>query len=220
MIGGAQVIPLHGNGLGPSRRTPNGEEREEELAEAALRGEAWAREALFRSMLDMVRGMTIRLAGHWRLDVDDVVQEVFLCAFERLDTLRTPKYVRSWIGGITVNLVRQQVRRSRLRNRFGGGQRDTEAFEQVLGQTTPPDVALELREVYRVVEALPEKPRTVFLLRRVEGLSLGEVAVHMNASLSSVKRAGSRPGHSSHKACAWGHHAPKDGGGRTASARQ
>jgi RNA polymerase sigma-70 factor, ECF subfamily len=52
----------------------------------------------------------------------------------------------------------------------------------------PPDVATELRNVYRVLGTLPVEERVALVLRRVEGLELQEIADRMTLSLATVKR--------------------------------
>jgi RNA polymerase sigma-70 factor (ECF subfamily) len=60
--------------------------------------------------------------------------------------------------------------------------------DALVGKAVPPDAAAELRALYTVVDALPVKLRVPLLLRRVEGLSLEEIAEYTQASLATVKR--------------------------------
>ena len=53
---------------------------------------------------------------------------------------------------------------------------------------TPPDVAAELRALYSILEQLPAEARVALVLRRVEGLTLPEIAEQMHLSLATVKR--------------------------------
>ena len=52
----------------------------------------------------------------------------------------------------------------------------------------PPDVALELRELYGVVASMAPELRVPLLLRRVEGLTLEEIAESVGCSLATAKR--------------------------------
>jgi RNA polymerase sigma-70 factor (ECF subfamily) len=58
----------------------------------------------------------------------------------------------------------------------------------VAGRAAGPDVAAELRIVYERLERLPAEQRIAFLLRRVEGMELEEVAHKMGISLATAKR--------------------------------
>jgi RNA polymerase sigma-70 factor (ECF subfamily) len=49
-------------------------------------------------------------------------------------------------------------------------------------------VAAELREIYTILSTFPTSERIAFLLRRVEGMSLEEVATATETSLATVKR--------------------------------
>jgi RNA polymerase sigma-70 factor (ECF subfamily) len=158
-----------------------------ELVAGARAGQRWAQEALFRRHAGAVRGLAFRLAGA-RFDVDDLVQDVFHEALRGLDRLQNPEVVRSWLGGIVVRQVQRRLRRSAVRARLGLTRVDQERFERALSANAPPDVVLELRLVYRLVERLPNKIRLAFLLRRVEGMPLDAVAEHLGVSRSSAKR--------------------------------
>ncbi len=165
-------------GLGPT---------DEELVAAAKVGERWAQEALFRRYGRMINGMAFRILGR-PADVDDLVQETFLQAFQNLHRLSDPGAVRSWLGGIAVRQAGKVLRRRKLRMRFGlerGTAIDPETF---VSGTAPPDVAAQLRAVYRVLEKLPVEARVALVLRRVEGLTLPDVAAQMDLSLATVKR--------------------------------
>jgi RNA polymerase sigma-70 factor (ECF subfamily) len=158
------------------------------LVMAARAGEAWASEALFRRHAPMVNGLAYRLLGR-DMDVDDLVQDSFVQALGALDALKEPQAFQSWLASIVVRTSSKLLRRRKLLNRLGlrrsGDAIDVDAL---VGKSVPPDAAAELRALYTVVDALPVKIRVPLLLRRVEGLSLEEIAEYTQASLATVKR--------------------------------
>ncbi len=158
------------------------------LVVAARAGESWASEALYRRHIGATHGITRKLIGR-DVDVDDILQESFIDAFQSLDRLADPNAFKAWVSSIAVRKTCKLLRRRRLLSRLGL-RRPDEPFdlERVMSRTVPPDVAVELRAVYRIVEALPADVRVAFLLRRVEGLTLEEVAELTGASLATVKR--------------------------------
>jgi RNA polymerase sigma-70 factor (ECF subfamily) len=158
------------------------------LVTAARAGEAWASEALFRRHAPMVNGLAYRLLGR-DADVDDVVQEAFVQALRNLDGLKEPQAFAAWMGSILVRTTSRLLRKRKLLSRLGLRHRDEPLdVDALVGRSVPPDAAAELRAIYAVVDRMPVKVRVPFLLRRVEGLGLEEIAEHTGASLATVKR--------------------------------
>ena len=52
-------------------------------------------------------------------EVEDIVQDVFLCLFGRLHTLRDPVALRAFVIAITVRTARYEIRRARVRRWVG-----------------------------------------------------------------------------------------------------
>ena len=71
------------------------------LVLAARAGEAWAREALFRRYARLALGLAYRIMPY-DADIDDLVQDSFLFAFERLDKLSNPQAFQAWLSSIVV----------------------------------------------------------------------------------------------------------------------
>jgi RNA polymerase sigma-70 factor (ECF subfamily) len=137
----------------------------------------------------MVLGLAFRLGERYGADPRDIAQDAFLVAFTELDRLESPSLFGSWIGGITVRLARRAMKRHHLLARLGLERpADRDVFDRQLARSAPPDTVAELRRIYGRVDHLPEKSRTAFLLRRLEGMTLQEVSDVMGASMSSVKR--------------------------------
>lgn len=158
------------------------------LVQAALDGHAWAHEALFRRHVRMVSGLSYRILAGSGLDVDDLVQDVFVTAFARLGSLRDPSAFSSWLGSIVVRTASKNLRRQRFRLRWGLVRAEEVDLDLSVSSGASPEVALLLKEIYAVVEQLRPDERIVFLLRRVEGLTVAEIADQMGTSLSTVKR--------------------------------
>jgi RNA polymerase sigma-70 factor (ECF subfamily) len=136
----------------------------------------------------MVNGLAYRLLGR-DAEVDDVVQESFVQALSHLGGLKEPQAFASWMASIVVRTVSRLLRRRKLLSRLGLRRSDEPIdVEALVGRSVPPDAAAELRAIYAVVDSMPVKVRVPFLLRRVEGLALEEIAESTGASLATVKR--------------------------------
>jgi len=157
------------------------------LVVAARAGEAWAREALFRRHARMAIGLAHRLLPS-DVEVDDVVQDCFLYALQRLGSLQNPQAFAAWLGSIVVRTVSKRLRRRRLLSRLGLRAAEPIDPERVSAKTAPGEVAIELQRVYGLIESLPVEQRVALVLRRVDGLEIPQIAEYMGLSASTVKR--------------------------------
>jgi len=155
----------------------------------ARAGDVAAREALFRRHLRPLRQRVFRLLGP-DAETDDVVQEAFLRAFEGLSRLAEPRAFGAWLSTIAVHLVDRRLRRRRLLRRLGfvppGDGLD--AIEAVASSGVSPAMAAEARSIYTLLDRLPPEARVAFLLRRLEGMTVPEISLHMGLSERTVKR--------------------------------
>lgn len=161
---------------------------DEELVRRALTGDRWGREMLYRRHAGSLLAMTVRLLAN-RGEAEEIVQDTFVTAFEQLGTLREPGAVRGWLGQIAVNLVRRRFRRGRLM-RFLGLDRgaDDATLEALADPGVSSDQRAELALVDRLLRGMSPALRLAWMLRRVDGLELGEVASLCGCSLATVKR--------------------------------
>jgi RNA polymerase sigma-70 factor, ECF subfamily len=157
------------------------------LVIAARAGEAWAQEALFRRHARMALGLAHRLLPHDQ-EVDDIVQDCFVSALQRLGSLDNPQAFAAWLGSIVVRMVGKRLRRRRLLARLGLRAPEEIDADAVAAPSAPGDVAVELRRVYALLTHLPTEARIALVLRRVDGLDVPQIAVKMGLSLSTVKR--------------------------------
>jgi RNA polymerase sigma-70 factor (ECF subfamily) len=131
---------------------------------------------LYRDHVQQVARWAARLGGP-ALEVEDVVQEVFMIAHRQLEKFRGDSLVSTWLFSITHNVVRHRRRKENLR-RFLLVAAQGESRDRPLRPT--PVEELERREatstVYRALDGLREKYRTVFILFEIEGLSGPEIA--------------------------------------------
>jgi RNA polymerase sigma-70 factor (ECF subfamily) len=192
MPGPGKVIQLLDPHKGTEQRvTPQAAPGQEpETPEAALirglcAGEPWAERALIDRYGAHVERILMRiLGGH--SDLDDLTQEVFVRAFERLDELHDPPALRRWLSAIAVFVAREAIRRRKRR----------QWLVFLSAETTPeievPAASLEaraaLRAFYDVVDSLDADKRIAFTLRFVEGMELGEIAEVCDVSLATIKR--------------------------------
>jgi RNA polymerase sigma-70 factor (ECF subfamily) len=141
---------------------------------------------LYRAHARQVARWAARLAGPW-LEVEDVVQEVFLIAQRRLPTFRGESEITTWLYSITHNVVRHRRRGERWRLRLSGN--DGEIEERASTQPGPAE-ELERRraaiDLYRILDCMRERYRTVLILFELEGLPGEDIARLTGTRLSTV----------------------------------
>jgi len=109
-----------------------------------------------------------------REDVEDVVQEAFVRAFEKLDSFRGESALRTWLCTIARNLVRDRARSLKFERR-------QVAIEEhhAVTEHDPLDGAMAGETEERLMRAMDElspMQRQVFTLRVAEGMAYKEIA--------------------------------------------
>ena len=143
------------------------------VVEAARRGDRAAFGRVFEQFAPMVHG--ILLACLPSQDADDLLQEVFLLALERLDTLRSAPAIGGWLAMIARN---RAVDFHRTRPTLV-------ALPASLSITDPR--RSEAAEVLAVIRTLPEAYREPLVLRLVEGMTGPEIAEQVGLTPASVR---------------------------------
>jgi RNA polymerase sigma-70 factor, ECF subfamily len=157
------------------------------LVRRYLAGERDAARVLYERTARMVHGLVFRLMGHDN-ELRDIVQDIYVTAFSRLADLDSPQAFAAWIRSITVHTVHKRLAHRSRRRRFGFMRRPEIDPDLLVSASAPPDVALEVKTIYRKLESLPAEERVTLVLRRIEGLSIEEVATLTETSPSTVKR--------------------------------
>ncbi|GAA3591184.1 RNA polymerase sigma factor [Agrococcus terreus] len=119
-------------------------------------------------------------------DADDVVQEALITAWRRLDELREPERVRSWLATAVARRA-TDVLRTRAR-------RDVQPMpevEQEDDRSPAPERVAEGRlattALREALARLPEDQREVWLLREMAELSYDEIAERLGTSPATVR---------------------------------
>lgn len=143
--------------------------------------------AVYRAHAQAVARWAVHMGGPG-VDVEDVVQEVFLTAHRLLPTFRGEAKITTWLFRITQNQVRYRRRKERFR-RFLSGSADEVAGRLPSNRPTPVE-DLERRQasetVHRVLDGLGEKYRTAFILFEIEKLSGEEIATLLNQKVATI----------------------------------
>ena len=156
-----------------------------ELVEALCKREPWAEAAVWHRYAAFVHQVAHRSLGS-RHDAEDILQQVFFCLFTRIDALKKPSALRSFIFSITVRTLKSELKRRRVRRWVTLS--DTGELPDASTPGVDPIATQLLRKFYRVLDRLRVEDRTIFVLRHLEEMTLEEVAEVMQLSLATVKR--------------------------------
>lgn len=180
---------------------PDGEPTDRELVERSQQGDGSAFATLVERHQRQLFRLALRMTGS-EADANEVLQEAFLNAWQKLPNFRGEAQFSSWLYRIAANSALMRLRRKR---------RAPDALpEQPLelqgpkfsadGNLDPPphsDWSQRADEkmmsgqlgaaIDKAVRELPEDYRTVFLLKDVDGLSNEDIATALELTVPAVK---------------------------------
>jgi len=144
------------------------------LVRDAQRGDREAFAQLYQRFARMVHGIV--LARIARTDVDDVVQDVFVTALDRLADLREPAAFGGWLAAIARHRAADYGRRMLV----------TDVLTEDAAAREDPD-RLEALEILDAVRSLPDAYHETLMLRLVEGMTGAEIAERTGLTPASVR---------------------------------
>ena len=165
---------------------------EAELIARCRADERAAQDELYHRFRRQVAGNLYRVLGD-RVDLDDLVQEVFVIAFRGLERFRGDARLSTWLFRICVNVALGRIRtRKRRPTAIGMADLDTAAIDPSLTERPEtPERSLERRQdrerVYRALEGIAPKKRIVLYLHEIEGMDLKEIAYLVDSNPVTVR---------------------------------
>lgn len=165
--------------VGPS------EQPADERAPAALELPPFS--SIYERYFDFVWSATRRL-GVAPAAIDDVVQEVFIVIHGKIETLRQPESLRSWIYGIVRRTVSDHRRSQRARDASGVAL----AVQTELQRPLPPtpldltEQSDQVRLLFDLLAGIDEAKREVFMLAELEEMTAPEISEILAIPLNTV----------------------------------
>ncbi|GMV92519.1 MAG: hypothetical protein AMXMBFR82_22970 [Candidatus Hydrogenedentota bacterium] len=156
-------------------------ERDESIVARVLAGHHEQFGTLVQRYLPVVQAIA-RARTSNPSDVDDVTQETFVLAFQRLDQLRERKKFGAWLGTIARNVAHSAQRRIQKDAALAASLSDEEPVE-------PDVVSREARRAVREqIDALASEDREVLLLKYFAGKRSREIASILGLSDAAVRK--------------------------------
>jgi RNA polymerase sigma-70 factor, ECF subfamily len=128
-----------------------------------------------------------RLLGPRGGDLEDVIQEVFVQVFRSLPNFRGDSRFSTWLHRVTVNVSLMHIRAQRSRPQLGPEQLNEPAAPE---ETSPLHDAARnerLRALYKILDTLSDKKRTVFILHDIEGVQAVDIGKVVGAPVLTVR---------------------------------
>ena len=152
--------------------------------------------AAFAQLVDQFHSDVFRLVYYRirsRSDAEDIAQDIFLKALQKISTVKEPARFRGWLFSIALNRIRDFQRKKRFRSLFKAEEENIESRPAAETESDEPE-ALEYvlkedfwRQIRRMLDKLSKMEREVFLLRFFDHLNLNEIAGVMRKNESTIK---------------------------------
>jgi RNA polymerase sigma factor (sigma-70 family) len=152
-----------------------------ELVRRSAAGDTRAFERLYRSHVGRVHGAILRVVGMDRARAEELTQEAFVRAWQKLSSFRQESAFSTWLYRLGVNTALMDLRVRREEDAT-----DSDALELAAGGEVP-FCAAERGDLQRAVSNLPPRARAVLVLHDVEGWKHEEIANELGMAVGSSK---------------------------------
>lgn len=154
----------------------NAPEAHDDSADVALaaRGDRRAFERLYRSHVNHVFSLCTRMCGS-RLRGEELTQDVFVRAWEKLPQFRGDAQFSTWIHRVAVNIVLTD-RKNAARDRKRLVEDDAQGAETPLQKASVTPGYGDRMDITAALEELPRGARQIFVLHDIEGYKHEEIA--------------------------------------------
>lgn len=157
-----------------------------DLARRCRAGDAAAFEELYRAHAARLYNLLLRMTGSAQ-ESEDLLQEVFLQAYRKLQTFRGDSSLGTWLYRLAVNqcldaLRGRQAKMARITTSI-----DDEAGSEPEAPMPVVPAAISRIDLERAIARLPDGCRAAFILHDVEGFEHHEVAAMLGISEGTSK---------------------------------
>ena len=140
-------------------------------------------EKIFKSHAESIHNYLFFLSGNTVL-AKDLTQDTFLKIWDKRDEIQVSR-VKGLLFSIAKNLYLDNHKHQKVKYKYWSSY--VEKYEQ-----EDPEFLLVKKEFHNIllnaIESLPEGPRIVFLMSRIEKLKYKEIAQRLNLSVKAVEK--------------------------------
>ena len=171
------------------------QEDENQLVLRSLNGDRTAYEKLYRANVGKVYALCLRMCGQKDL-AEDLTQEAFIRAWQKLDSFRGDSKFSSWLYRLTSNVV---IGHMRSNKKWQFEDYDEGKHEQSLveiSQTTM--MAANKKDIEKALNTLSEQARVVLIMHeylgykhteisKITGMAIGTSKTHLHRARAQLK---------------------------------
>ncbi len=136
---------------------------------------------LFRRVFEDYKGMVYSVAYSYmknRADANDIMQDVFLKFYQRIEDLKDEAGYRPWLLSVTANTCKNMLRSGWLSKTVFSDTIDEIPYEQDFGEES---------DLFRAVMRLPEKERIPIHMFYYEGCSAPEISKVLKVKEATIR---------------------------------
>lgn len=148
-----------------------------QLIEKCKQGDIKAQYLLYKQYSVSMYNIAIRFLNN-KMDTEDIIQESFITAFNKLKELKSDAAFGTWLKRIVINNCISFLRKNRI------------YFEDVNDYTAeeiPDSYEIDPAMIHNAIKELPDGARTVLMLHSMEGYKHREISDMLNISESTCR---------------------------------
>ncbi|MCY3741923.1 MAG: sigma-70 family RNA polymerase sigma factor [Candidatus Poribacteria bacterium] len=162
-----------------------------ELIQRVLEGDDTAFSVLVKKYQKPVHALVWRKIGDFHI-AEDITQDTFLKAYQRLSTLKKPQRFASWLYVIATNYCKMRIRKKRLSTQsledINSTTLESATYSGYVIAENEQETAEAQREVVKKLLAkLQESERTVITLHYLGGMTYKEISEFLGVSVGTIK---------------------------------
>jgi RNA polymerase sigma-70 factor (ECF subfamily) len=169
----------------PGKLTSKYKEINEPIIEKCKRGDRKAQYKLYQLYSKAMFNICLRMTNSAE-EAEDRLQEAFTEAFMKLDSFRYESAFGAWLKRIVINKCINEIKRRKADLLLFDNMQEVDP-----GETTEEvdyeEIKMNVKQVQKAIECLPEGYRIIFSLYLLEGYDHGEIAQIMDISESTSK---------------------------------
>lgn len=154
-----------------------------ERVRRAQAGDVDAFELLYREHSPRIYALCLRLKAGDTSDATELLQDVFIKAWRRLDTFRGDSAFASWLHRLAVNTMLENSRSDQRRTARVLPMEDT---SRLAGAARSSGVESRM-DMESAMASLPKGARLAFVLHDIEGYQHQEIAEQLSVTVGTVK---------------------------------
>jgi RNA polymerase sigma-70 factor, ECF subfamily len=149
----------------------------------AQSGDVDAFEQLYREHSPRIYALCLRLKAGDKTNATELLQDVFVKAWRRLDTFRGDCAFASWLHRLAVNTMLESARSDGRRAARVLPMEDT---SRLAGAARSSGIELKM-DMENAIASLPKGARLAFVLHDVEGYQHQEIAEQLGVTVGTIK---------------------------------